>query len=79
MAETKEHHKNPEFTYATIEKREDTDYLFTLQWGAKEIGFGELDFYYKEGQLCCDTEMMGKEFIKKALCAMIDNCNLIDQ
>jgi len=79
MEDCKDKFKNPEFSFSDIEKREDTDFLFCLQWGAKGIGFGEFNFYYKDDKLCCDTEMMSGEFIKKAFCAMVDNCTLIDQ
>ncbi len=79
MDKKEEKFDNPKFSYSDIDKREDTNYLFTLQWGAEGIGFGEFVFYHKDGQLCCNTEYMGEEFIKKALCAMVDNCKLIDK
>lgn len=47
-----------------------------FQWSAKGIGFGELYFYEKDGKIYCDNELMGKEFIKRMLCKMVDDCEL---
>ena len=48
-----------------------------LEWTAKDCGFGRFYFYHNdEGQLCCDSETMGKEFIKRMLCQMVDDCEL---
>jgi len=69
--------KNPEFTYADLQKT-DRDWQFTLQWGAKGLGFGEFTFFYKDGKLMLDNECMSKSFVKKALCAMVDNCESVD-
>ncbi len=74
-----ENKDNPVFTYSSLEKPKDGDYVFCLQWGAEKVGFGEFDFYFKDDQLCCSTEYMSSDFIKKALCAMVDSCTLIDQ
>ena len=48
-----------------------------MNWEAKDCGFGQFYFYHNdEGQLCCDSETMGKEFIKRMLCQMVDDCEL---
>lgn len=47
-----------------------------VSWLVRDFGFGQIYFYYKDGQLYCDNEMMSKEFIKKILCAMVDSCEL---
>jgi hypothetical protein len=45
---------------------------FCFNW-ASEIGFGEFTVkQLTDGSLECDTERLGKEFLKKALCALID-------
>ena len=48
----------------------------TVAWSAKDIGFGEFVFYYKDGKLRCDNEAMNKDFIKKMLCQMVDDAEL---
>jgi len=50
--------------------------LFT--WTAKGTGFGELYFYHKDGKLKCDSETMGKEFVKRMLCQMVDDAEFDD-
>jgi hypothetical protein len=66
---------NPEFKYSELEK----DTAFCIQWVATDIGFGEFTFFYRDGILMCDNECMSKEFVKKALCAMVDNCTSVDE
>jgi len=73
----KDKFENPVFTYANLEKT-DRDWQFTLQWGAKGIGLGAFTFFFKDDKLMCDNECMSKAFVKKALCAMVDNCESID-
>jgi len=75
MKDGKDKFENPEFSYSEPEK----DTAFRIQWGAKGIGFGEFTFFYRDGKLMCDNECMSKEFVKKALCAMVDNCESVDQ
>jgi hypothetical protein len=70
--------ENPEFTHSELDK-EDGFGRFNLQWGAVGIGFGEFTFFYRNGVLMCDNECMSKEFVKKALCAMVDNCTSVDE
>ena len=52
-----------------------TDGIF-VNWTAKGTGFGQFYFYYENDQLMCDSETMGKEFIKRMLCQMVDDCEL---
>ena len=40
---------------------------FRLSWNCREIGFGEADFYVKEGKSYCDDEAMSPEFIEAVL------------
>lgn len=51
-------------------------------WSAKGIGFGEFRIYFDDhGQLRCSNEGnegMGKEFIKRMLCKMVDDAELDD-
>ena len=48
-----------------------------MDWTAKGCGFGQFYFYHDDdGQLCCSSETMGKEFIKLMLCQMVDDCKL---
>jgi hypothetical protein len=50
----------------------------TVGWSARGIGFGSFYFYPKDGKLHCDNECMSKEFIKRMLCLMVDQCELDD-
>lgn len=51
-----------------------------LNWSASGIGFGQLYFYQdKNGIIRCDNEMMSKDFIKLALCALVDQAVLADE
>lgn len=57
---------------------------FTLCWGETGVGFGEAVFYWsnhEEGgpmKLYCENECMGKEFIKRMLCRMVDDATFKD-
>jgi hypothetical protein len=51
---------------------------FTIEWAAKNVGFGQFKFYTKDDVVYCDNECMSKEFIKQVLCDMVDNCVLTD-
>lgn len=55
-----------------------TNYVH-FQWSAKGVGFGGFDFKVtEEGKITCMNEMMSKEFIKKMLCQMVDDCELLE-
>ena len=46
----------------------------TFNWEAKGVGFGQMEFHVGEdGYVHCYNEIMGREFLKKMLCQMIDN------
>lgn len=51
-----------------------------FRWSASGIGFGQVYFRYDEDRdvIYCDNEMMSKEFIKRILCRMVDECELAD-
>lgn len=50
-----------------------------FEWSAKGCGFGQLYFYQAEdGKLHCDSETMGKEFVKRMLCQMVDDAEFRD-
>lgn len=51
---------------------------FQVNWTSKGTGFGQFYFYHKEedGKTHCSNELMSKEFIKKMLCQMVDDCIL---
>ena len=50
----------------------------SFKWSARGAGFGNLYFYFneKDSYVHCENELMGREFIKKMLCNMVDNCVL---
>ena len=63
--------ENPNFLHSTLEENKS----FALLWTVKDFGFGEISFYStNDKQMCCASEYMGREFVKKALCVMVDNC-----
>lgn len=39
---------------------------FIIEWGVKKVGFGQLTFYSRDGEIYLDSENMGKEFTIKA-------------
>lgn len=49
---------------------------FQLNWSRAGTGFGQLYFYVDGDTIKCSNECMGKEFIKKVLCDMVDQCQL---
>jgi len=66
---------NPIFSYSQL----DENNSFLLLWGTEGVGFGEFTFYYNEENLmCCASEYMDPEFVKQALCAMVDNCRFTE-
>lgn len=79
--------KEYEITYAEMTAFENEHFEgFRINWGAKGVGFGQLDFYYKlageekdehgepiNRKLMCDDEYMGKAFAKAVLMKMIDD------
>ena len=64
---------NPVFLYVDTGKfwspHEGNGGGFTLNWRAKDIGFGEIAFYVdkESNKVICDTECMGDDFVRKAL------------
>jgi len=50
----------------------------SFQWTSKGVGFGGMYFYLDktDGYVHCDNEIMGREFLKRMLCLMVDNCVL---
>ena len=47
-----------------------------FNWSKKGRGFGQLSFYIKDDKIMCGNELVSKEFIKKMLCLMVDECEL---
>lgn len=45
---------------------------FVATWQAKNFGFGEVTFYMLDGVLRCDSETMGRDFVKSVLCKLVD-------
>lgn len=85
MAQPKEY----EILYADMSAFDNESFEgFRIDWGAKGIGFGQIDFFYKkeddkldeygvpipEGRvLYCDNEFMSKEFVRAVLDKLVDN------
>jgi hypothetical protein len=50
-----------------------------VSWGTKGAGFGTLTFFLQDGKLRCDNQMMGRDFIKRVLCKLVDEMQLQDE
>lgn len=51
-----------------------------FQWGINGFGFGEITFSYnkEKEQWECQSETLGKEFVKTILCHFVDKCELTE-
>jgi len=45
---------------------------FVVRWGANGVGFGEITFVLDKGRLGCWSECMSRDFVKRALSAVVD-------
>ncbi len=61
-------HKDKKIVYVNTYNEES----IMFKWGIEKVGFGEISFYYKNGELKCGNECMSKEFIKAILCDFVD-------
>lgn len=43
-----------------------------VRWSRKDVGFGGFYFYTMNGVLHCSSECMGRDFVKKVLCDLVD-------
>lgn len=50
-----------------------------INWSVPGIGCGEFYFYTKDDIVHCSNECMGREFIKRILNQMVDDCVLHDE
>lgn len=83
-AEAKKKMDEPKFVKVVVDKvwgkwgrkdRRGNKGGFYVHWSAKGIGFGELTFFMGfDGKLHCRSECMGRNFVKKALAALVDQC-----
>ena len=57
------------------------DMGFRIHWEDEEKGFGQLDFIKLKvnGKIIINNECMSKEYMKKVLCTLVDNAELIDE
>lgn len=74
----KETAKSLGFTKEQIADKKIMNPHITVQWSVKDYGFGNFTFYNKRGKVYCNNECCNKEFIKKVLCKMVDNCILTE-
>lgn len=84
--------ENPQFDYVSVghfwkawtpaqkrkSERGGNDGGFFVHWAAKHIGCGEISIYLKDGQICADTERMGKDFALKALKVLFDGIKITE-
>lgn len=49
---------------------------FTVSWGAKDIGFGELTLkQHEDGRVELDTEAMSKDFVKAVFAKLVEQAD----
>lgn len=69
--------RKPDFTVTAVHLRgcwsKPDSEGFILGWETKSAGFGELTIYLEKGVLGCDTEAMGKEFVREVLNKLVDD------
>jgi hypothetical protein len=64
----------PEFVYAETEIQDGNMFI---NWGAKNIGFGQLQInVLEDGKLIMYTECMGKEFVKSLFDYIVENSHM---
>jgi len=51
---------------------------FIVRWSKNGLGFGEASFYKKDNILHCNSEKMGKEFIKEILAVLAEEVIIED-
>lgn len=92
--ERKQAMENPEFVYVNINHvwtkttapdpdRGMLEGGFVLDWGAKKIGFGQLEFRQygtdvKNLKIECRSEHMGPNFVKKALEFFVNSLTIVE-
>lgn len=56
----------------------DTGMGFVIGWSDETKGFGQITFRQdsNDKQLSIDSECMGREFVKKILCSLVDKSTL---
>ena len=52
---------------------------FTIRWATPNVGFGQFYFWHDGEKVQIASEHMGKEFIKKVLCKMVDDAEIWDK
>lgn len=50
---------------------------FTLNWETKSAGFGELAICEESGEVICDNEAMGPDFVKEVLAKWVDGMRMV--
>jgi hypothetical protein len=73
----------PDFTLRKVQltgatELEDGGYAFDLAWQTESAGFGHICFWSKDSLLHCDNEAMGRDFLKKVVCKLVDDATLSD-
>jgi len=90
--EMKAARENPEFLYvnlaSTWAKRDGStgemmEGGFKLAWGAKNLGFGEIEFHqagldHDSQKIQCRSERMGPDFVKKVLDHFMRNVEIVE-
>jgi hypothetical protein len=74
--------KKPDFTITGVQLASawgDDGTGFVLTWQTQSAGFGELVFDTNDGTLSCDSETMGKKFVKSVFNYFVDHCDDIPE
>jgi|TARA_B100000929_G_scaffold93329_3_gene73262 hypothetical protein len=75
---------DPDFTIRDITVNfwgqwEENDGGMRISWSTESAGFGDCDFWIKDGKLRCGNERMGRKFILSVLQKFLEDCELDDE
>lgn len=46
---------------------------FGVHWETTSAGFGECGFYFNDGKIHCDSEGLGRDFVRAVLNKLVDD------
>jgi hypothetical protein len=59
-------------------EKDGIEFSIFLNWEDEELGFGNIRIIQDGEDIYIDSELMGKEFIKKVLCSLVDQAKIIN-
>ena len=49
-----------------------------IRWSDKDYGYGEIDFFLRDGKIEIDSEFMGKDFVKRLLDKLVEDAIIVE-